>query len=493
MKASEDTRKNKFALIGWAVTVIIIAVAYLIQVLKAERTMGYYLLLLLLAFAPLAAGIVFYRRDTETKALRGIIAIGYTILYGFVLWTGATILTFVYIFPIMSVLLVYNDGKLLRNFAIVNIILNVISVAIKAVVLHMTESAVIAEYEIQIFDVLLVFVIAIFACRIQSNINEEKMQTIEAQATQQESVLQSVQQATQVLNQRVSVIDRSAKDIEERSESAQASIEQIASGTSDVADNVQRQLEMSTGISGDLSSLTDISREVHERFQDTHRMSQEGVASINKLSQSAKLLEKTRDDVAVATDKLNRSVQEAKEILSLIRSVTDQTNLLALNASIEAARAGEHGRGFAVVASEIQKLSGDSGDATDKITEILETLSKEAGNVQEAVESLGTVSQRQGELVEETDRQFRSIGENIEHMSEEIDRQNEYLTQINDNNTQIAGSISNTSAYTQQLTANSENTMNMTKESLEGTREMTQSLNEILGEVRKLQDIAGDC
>ena len=68
-------------------------------------------------------------------------------------------------------------------------------------------------------------------------------------------------------------------------------------------------------------------------------------------------------------------------------------------------------------------------------------------------------------------------------------RQGTFLSQINDNNVKIAGSISNTSAYTQQLTASSENTMNMTRESLEGTKAMAEALNQILAQVQNLQAI----
>ena len=99
------------------------------------------------------------------------------------------------------------------------------------------------------------------------------------------------------------------------------------------------------------------------------------------------------------------------------------------------------------------------------------------------------VSNQQNELIQKTDEQFRIIDQNISDMTGEVQRQNDYLTQINDNNTKIAGSISNTSAYTQELTASSENTMNLTKESLQGTKAMSKFLDEIMGEVQNLQAI----
>ncbi|MDD6195236.1 MAG: methyl-accepting chemotaxis protein [Lachnospiraceae bacterium] len=489
MKKSEQTRMNRFAMIGWSITVAIIEAAYLLEVIKGERTIFYYLLMLLMGVIPLVFGWMLYRKDSEIKKLRYFIVYAYSVLYAFVLLTGDTILTFIYIIPVMSVVLVYSDSKLLRNFSIIGVVTNVISVGINVVMRQRVNADNIADYEIQVLGVLLIMVLAFFACRLQGDINEERLGTIAKQTARQEEVLGHVLHATEILNERVSHIDEKAKGIEHQSESAQVSIEEIASGTADVANNIQEQLSMSNGISEELEGLTNISRSIQDKFNETHQLSQEGIQNVDTLSQSAQMVAESKEQVSEATVSLVDSLREAKEILTLIRSITDQTNLLALNASIEAARAGEQGKGFAVVAGEIQKLSGDTGDATDKINDILEVLGTEARRVNRAVENLDEVSSRQNELIQKTDEQFRIIDQNIADMTDEVQKQNDYLTQINDNNVKIAGSISNTSAYTQELTASSENTMNLTKESLEGTRAMAEFLGEILGEVQNLQAI----
>ena len=46
-KKSEAAKINSFALLWWTVTVAIISVAYLLEVLKGERTIGYYVVLIL--------------------------------------------------------------------------------------------------------------------------------------------------------------------------------------------------------------------------------------------------------------------------------------------------------------------------------------------------------------------------------------------------------------------------------------------------------------
>lgn len=73
-------------------------------------------------------------------------------------------------------------------------------------------------------------------------------------------------------------------------------------------------------------------------------------------------------------DELKEQSRQIGDIVTTIRNLSKQTNLLALNAAIEASRAGEAGRGFAVVASEIRKLAETSGQSTEEVSLILESI-----------------------------------------------------------------------------------------------------------------------
>ncbi len=88
--------------------------------------------------------------------------------------------------------------------------------------------------------------------------------------------------------------------------------------------------------------------------------------------------------------RLSAAAQAMSGIVELIGNITGQINLLALNATIESARAGEAGRGFAVVASEVKNLANQAKQATDKITNEIDSLNGISGEV---VGALGAIRQ----------------------------------------------------------------------------------------------------
>ena len=90
-------------------------------------------------------------------------------------------------------------------------------------------------------------------------------------------------------------------------------------------------------------------------------------------SEIVSTVEETHSEISA----LQEQIERVAGVSAQITAITRQTNLLALNATIEAARAGEFGKGFSVVAGEVKALAGQTSEATEKITEILDILNQQ--------------------------------------------------------------------------------------------------------------------
>lgn len=160
-------------------------------------------------------------------------------------------------------------------------------------------------------------------------------------------------------------------DLNELIGQVQAVGDQIASGSTQVADSSQ---SLSQGATEQASSLEEISASMNEMANRT-KTNAENAGKANRNSDeardSAQKCNAQMGQMVAAMEDMRRSGADISRIIKTIDEIAFQTNLLALNAAVEAARAGQHGKGFAVVAEEVRNLAARSANAARETADLI--------------------------------------------------------------------------------------------------------------------------
>jgi methyl-accepting chemotaxis protein len=148
-------------------------------------------------------------------------------------------------------------------------------------------------------------------------------------------------------------------------------------------------------------------------------------------------------------DVLGSSAEEIDGVVQLIDRIVNQTQLLSLNATIEANRAGDAGKGFTVVAYEIKNLSEQTRNATQEIRDKVKNIQSNAQDSITSIRNISTVFQ-----------------------------------QVNDIVNMISSSMAEQDAATSEIARHA-------LEAAGGTRDATDGLRQLAGEINKLGESSG--
>lgn len=486
-KSVAEQSRNKVAMIASSIMDVILALAYVIEVLKGSRTIGSYLIVLLFCMVPMISTCLTYLKKKDAIAIRYIVSIGFALLYSYIMFTSSTNITFCYVIVIFVILMVFMNRKILISLGVYAIFVNVARF-VWNLMNGMISAEDVTEFEIVLACLALSVIFAIMALNRINQINEANVIKAREEKEQTKTLLDKIMLVTGSMTEKIEQVTNEADFLHDSIEQTRNAMENLSGGANTAVEAVTTQQKHTDAIDIHVQEVGRGTKAVFDSAINSQENLKKGQSIMKTLLKHVDDSQKINNLVADEMKDLHEKSEQMGSIIDLINEVASQTELLALNASIEAARAGEAGKGFAVVASEITNLAGQTEDATGKITQLIAGIRESLERVNQSVEKLMESSHTQSGLVEENARSFEAINDNTNDIINQIQQLQGVVGTVEDANKLVVENISNITAVTEEITAEVSSTLEtceMNKKAVYTVRTLVDGLNHDAEELKQ--------
>ncbi|MBR6152913.1 MAG: hypothetical protein IKQ43_00585 [Treponema sp.] len=215
-----------------------------------------------------------------------------------------------------------------------------------------------------------------------------------------------------------------------------------------------RIVEQSQAIQLSSNTMQDLSSNIHTVDNSLSQI----ISEYSNLVKEANQGRAMQVEVVEQIESIARQSENLNHANAAISSIAKQTNLLAMNAAIEAAHAGELGKGFGVVADEIRSLAETSSSQSGSIKGLLKGITQSISGIVESSKSSADSFERLGNKINQLENLIQEVqagmGEQnrgVENILSEMKKLDETTGDITDTSSHIKTSSSRVLSNVQDL------------------------------------------
>lgn len=477
---------NKAALTGIIIMNLVLAFAYVLEVVKGGRSLASYLVVAFLCFAPCVVSLIVYHRQKDNKLVGYASAIGFALLYTYLMLTTTSDMTFCYVIVAFVILIVFLNIKMLISLGIYAILVNLIVMILK-MVNGTWDAEALTNIEIILACLGLTCVFTILSLTKIQQINNANIEKAAKEKRQSEELLDTTLKVAESMTSSVEIAVEETEGLKNAIDMTQHAMKDLNQNMSEEVQAIEAQKHSTDRINRYINRVDEVVQSVVGEVNTAQENLTAGNEVMKDLLRQVQISEESGTLVADKVQGLKEYADQMHDIMALISNVADQTGLLALNASIEAARAGEAGKGFAVVASEISNLSAQTNAATGDIDVLIENIVQSVGEVTTAMESLLESSRLQNGYVGKTADNLEHIHNNTQEIMNQVSQLRKTVDVVTSENRQVEEGIDNISEITQKVKEEANNTLESCNTNLQSIARVADLMENIREDAIKLQ------
>ena len=466
---NNDTERNNY--VGMLTHLAVVVLMLLLACLRTAQggikpmLLGIYFIL---GLGPNILELLSWKKDHKTPMIKHYLAIGYAIFYTAYLFCSANFIVFMFVVPLIVIITIYNDNKyslMINSGVVIEVILvNVIGLKYGKYGINSSDTA-----AISIMSIILMALFSLVAAQIINKNLSDKISVITDVAKHTEEGIEDINRDLQLLS--------------ESSANTKSAMNEVNSGTANVADAVQNQLLQTQQIDDRVSTVNTSADQMSGNLNKTLECVEVGNRQIEKLASQVDASVAVSEEAIKKLDNLTGSMHEMNKIVRLIDDIAFQTNILALNANVEAARAGEAGSGFAVVAGEVSAMSVRTKEATANIQEMIANVSSSIEDVVGVIDQMAAGIKEEKKCSSDASSAFEDISVNADHMQQSLNELINNLGVLIKANQEISDSISVISSITEEVSALADEAMSSEEKNSEVVDTVYTKMQMLLGEV----------
>ena len=488
-------KANKRAGITWLALIFIATIYYGIKTKNGEIARGYFIAFTVVGWVTYITGyIVSMIKGKAAKEYKWVLGICYLLFYAVIAWTALDKISYIFILPLLSILILYKDPKFIKMIMWFTLFVLISSNIYKGVAKGMMDFVASEECALQFAIVLCCFACTNMAIRHLVESDGALTGSIESELAQVVQTVEQVKDASNSIVDGVTVVRELADENKQGANNVVKDMGTLAKNNGILNDKTVSSIEMTKVIDTQVKDVSDLMEEFSKLIEKSVEHADLSADELTEVVDITNRMSVLSSKIETILETFKKEFENVKQETSTIEGITSQTNLLALNASIEAARAGEAGKGFAVVADQIRSLSSGTQDSSNSIMEALSHLEATSDEMLESITETVELIQLNIEKVSTVNKSVSDITSDATSLGDNIKVVDSAVKQVENSNETLTANMNQVGEIMQIMTESINNAEQTTKTMLskyEASAKSATDIESIVGELMEELGIGG--